>query len=330
MHPLGPHFEQVILDSTGSSKLHVAEVIQSLWSGYGNILRIRLEGAAFESVVVKHVRLPRASSHPRGWDSDLSHNRKIKSYEVETTWYRNWSSRCGPGCRVPDFLAFETCEDEVLMVMEDLDSAGFPERLSHVEWPQIEICLAWLAEFHATFMGEKPDGLWEIGTYWHLDTRPGELDALTDKDLKHAAHAIDARLTNARHQTLVHGDAKLANFCFSENTAQVAAVDFQYVGGGCGMKDVAYFAGSCLDEHACENLESRLLDCYFTALRAALQRHQPDLDADAVITEWRELYPVAWTDFHRFLKGWSPGHWKIHSYSERLAKQVLANLKPAK
>ncbi|MGE9289409.1 MAG: choline kinase, partial [Puniceicoccales bacterium] len=38
------------------------------------------------------------------------------------------------------------------------------------------------------------------------------------------------------------------------------------------------------------------------------------------------LYPVAWTDFHRFLKGWSPGHWKIHGYSERLSRSVMANL----
>jgi hypothetical protein len=43
--------------------------------------------------------------------------------------------------------------------------------------------------------------------------------------------------------------------------------------------------------------------------------------------EWRSLYPYAWTDFHRFLKGWSPGHWKINSYSERMAKQVILQLK---
>jgi len=38
------------------------------------------------------------------------------------------------------------------------------------------------------------------------------------------------------------------------------------------------------------------------------------------------LYSVAWTDFYRFLKGWSPGHWKIHSYSERLAHEVVSQL----
>jgi hypothetical protein len=73
-------------------------------------------------------------------------------------------------------------------------------------------------------------------------------------------------------------------------------------------------------------MESRLLECYFSALRAAMERIHPEFDAKEVENEWRELYSVAWTDFHRFLKGWSPGHWKINGYSERLAKMVLANL----
>ena len=52
--------------------------------------------------------------------------------------------------------------------------------------------------------------------------------------------------------------------------------------------------------------------------------YRPELDAEALVSEWRDLYPLAWTDFHRFLKGWSPGHWKINSYSERLTREVLA------
>ena len=54
------------------------------------------------------------------------------------------------------------------------------------------------------------------------------------------APELDRRLRAARFQTLVHGDAKPANFCFDARRGAVAAVDFQYVGGGCGMKDVAY------------------------------------------------------------------------------------------
>ena len=212
------------------------------------------------------------------------------------------------------------------MVLEDLDGAGFPSRKHSVNSSEINACLKWLAHFHATFMQEQPTGLWPIGTYWHLDTRPDELDALQDAPLKNAAKAIDQALNNSAFLTFVHGDAKLANFCFSDDGQQVSAVDFQYIGGGCGMKDVAYFLGSCLSDDECERQKDQLLDVYFTALKTALSQQQKNLDFVALEKDWRTLYPVAWTDFHRFLQGWSPGHWKINRYSKRLTQQVLAQL----
>lgn len=306
--------------------MEVSEVIQELWSGYGKILRVRLEGASLQSVIVKQIQMESSANHPRGWNSQISHERKLKSYQVETHWYRHWSEQCGTDCRIPKFLSFEQEAEEILLVLEDLDSAGYPARLTSVSPAQLKSCLEWLAHFHATFMGVKPEGLWETGTYWHLATRSEELASLEDLTLKNAASALDQRLSEARYQTLVHGDAKLANFCFSKTNSQVAAVDFQYVGGGCGMKDLAYFIGSCLDESECEEQEAEILDHYFTTLRSTLAVKHPNLDASSIEQEWRSLYPIAWTDFHRFLKGWSPGHWKINSYSERLTREVLASL----
>ena len=324
---LGENFESVILEVTGASSMRVEKVIQELWSGYGQILRVGLTNAARDTIVVKHVMMPLRSKHPRGWNSNLSHERKVFSYQVETEWYTEWSRRCDERCRVPEFLTFARDGENVLLGMEDLDASGFPLRHSSIDWDQIELCLRWLAEFHATFLGETPDGLWDVGTYWHLETRPEELDALDDAEpLKLAAKAIDQRLSSARYLTFVHGDAKLANFCFSSDGGKVAMVDFQYVGGGCGMKDVAYFIGSCLDEESCEAREGALLDSYFDSLTNALNRRKPDVNADEVVAEWRSLYPVAWADFHRFLKGWCPGHWKINSYSERVARDVVESI----
>lgn len=324
---MNKHFQKIILKATQANDLFEIEEIQNLWSGYGKILRYGLEGANVKSVVVKDVRLPKGANHPRGWNSDLSHQRKLKSYKVETAWYQNFSKNCNDDCRIPKCLAIELQGDEVLMVLEDLDEAGYGQRRSSVSWNEIKTCLKWLANFHATFMGEKPDKLWKKGTYWHLDTRPDELKVLDDLPLKKAAGAIDQKLQQANFKTFVHGDAKLANFCFSDDGKNVAAVDFQYVGGGCGMKDVAYFIGSCLHEEECESYESDILEFYFEELKKALQQHDKNIDLNALEQEWRELYPVAWTDFHRFLKGWSPGHWKINSYSERLAREVVEQLK---
>ncbi len=208
------HFKSIILQKTGASSLQEKEVIQSLWSGYGKIIRVALQGSPLKSVVVKNVQLPKQRNHPRGWNSDIGHQRKLKSYEVETYWYKNYSNQskaCLPKC-----LAIAQENDEVLIVLEDLDEAGFLLRKQNVSWLEIEACLEWLAKFHASYLGNDPLGLWKVGTYWHLATRPQELAVLEDIPLKKAAIAIDDKLNNCNFKTFVHGDAKLANFCFSK------------------------------------------------------------------------------------------------------------------
>lgn len=323
---MNSHFKEIILKSTGASELRELGKIQDLWSGYGVIKRFGLKGASVESVVVKHVCLPEGRAHPRGWNTNLSHERKLKSYEVETHWYEKWSAKCSSGCYVPKCFALEQHEGEVFMVLEDLDASGFEVRRTDLSPKEMRVCLKWLAHFHATFLQEIPEGLWDTGTYWHLETRPDELKALKDSSLRAAASAIDEKLKASPFQTFVHGDAKLANFCFSKDGKKVAAVDFQYVGGGCGMKDVVYFIGSCLYEADCEKYESELLDYYFSVLVNIVKEKRKEIDAQAVVQNWRELFPVAWADFHRFIKGWSPGHWKINSYSERISQEVVEAL----
>ena len=316
---------EFVLRHTRARSIDDIEPVQTLWSGYGQLLRLSLTGAEWPTVIVKRVQWPTTRTHPRGWNSSYSHERKVRSYRVEEHWYRAYAARCDPPCRVPRCLAADRSEDGVVLLLEDLDAVGFDTRRESVGPAELEACLTWLAEFHAEFMGAKPDGLWNTGTYWHLATRPDELSALEEGPLKHAAAEIDRRLNECEFRTLVHGDAKLANFCFSPDGHQVAAVDFQYVGGGCGMKDLAYFISSCMDESEAEHAEASLLDRYFRSFRAALGRRQ-QLDFAKLETEWRALYPVAWTDFYRFLKGWSPGHWKLHRYSERMAREVLATI----
>lgn len=307
-----------ISEIMGASSFTEKETIQELWSGYGNIKRITLENASVKSVVVKHIQLSGNNHHPRGWNTDIGHQRKLKSYQVETAWYEQYSKQSR--ARLPHCLGIKSKDDEVLIVLEDLDEAGFPLRKQSVSWEEITSCLQWLSQFHASYLNREPKGLWETGTYWHLQTRPQELVALNDPALKEAATCIDQKLNSCTYKTFVHGDAKLANFCFAED-GKVAAVDFQYVGGGCGMKDVAYFIGSCLNESECEHLEAQILDTYFSYLQHELA--EPN---EALEEEWRSLYRVAWADFHRFLKGWSPRHWKITSYSERITKEVIRNL----
>ena len=97
--------EAMTRDATGASRILSCEVVQSLWSGYGQILRFELQGGSCSSVVVKHVKWPTERDHPRAWNSDLGHERKVQSYVVETAWYRDHAGSCGTACRVPRCLA---------------------------------------------------------------------------------------------------------------------------------------------------------------------------------------------------------------------------------
>lgn len=308
-----------------ANSVEFGEQIQPLWSGYGSIFRCALKGASVESVIVKFVSLPDQIRHPRGWNTQKSHDRKVQSYEVELAWYKEFSAGCDEDCRVPRCYAQEALGSEFLLILEDLDSNGFNQRRIAASLDDARAGLSWLAHFHAHFMMTEPVSLWSEGCYWHLQTRPDELAALSDKRLKHFARDIEDQLRLSPFQTLVHGDAKLANFCFSE-AGTVAAVDFQYVGGGCGMKDVAYFIGSCFLEEECESLERTLLDHYFDCLRLGLEKYHPLLNTADVESSWRPLYRYALADFYRFLKGWSPDHWKLHRYSEGITEQVLQEL----
>merc|ERR1719397_426830 len=89
------------------------------------------------------------------------------------------------------------------------------------------------------------------------------------------------------------------------------------------MKDVIYFLGSCMEERECEKRVPGLLDHYFAELRIAMK---DEVKFSKLEREWRSLFALAWTDFHRFLLGWMPGHYKINKYSKRLARDVLKNL----
>ncbi|HHX8437672.1 TPA: phosphotransferase [Vibrio diabolicus] len=300
------------------------EVIQSLWGGYGELVRVTYSTC---SLIIKHVKLPKPSEHPRGWNTDRSHQRKLHSYQVEVNWYTHFSREVNTRCRVPQGLKTFQSENEWLIVMEDLAEAGFPKVITDAKLEHLRACLAWLANFHARYIGVRSDKLWHSGTYWHLATRPDELEVLQDTELKNAAQLIDQTLSQAKFKTLVHGDAKLANFCFDREESSVAAVDFQYVGHGCAMKDVALFMSSAVKPERCAEMEVCVLDTYFDQLQQALMVYQPNLAPYEVEREWRPLFAVAWADFQRFVKGWSPDHWKINPYTEALTSRALAHLR---
>jgi hypothetical protein len=316
-------------------QLTYKETLQALWSGYGAITRYYSPIRAI-SVIVKSVTPPQQVTHPRGWHSEVGHQRKLTSYKIEANFYQVYAQHCPQACYVPKIIASlkpQANDAGQILVMEDLKNLGLNDKESIFSLTDIQAVISWLANFHALFIGHHADDLWPIGTYWHLNTRADEFNKMENGALKEAAHFIDNKLNNARYQTIVHGDAKLANFCFSnlntkieteidnnlmsvltKSSPRVAAVDFQYVGKGVGVKDLAYFLGSCLTDDDLTQRHNELLDYYFKVLGLACNKHHPGINISELVEEWRMLYSFANADFHRFLQGWSPQHHKINGY----------------
>ncbi|GEA51741.1 phosphotransferase [Vibrio inusitatus NBRC 102082] len=310
----------LLIQQLGYKQLHSAQKIQTLWGGYGELVRLFIDDM---SIIVKHITLPEIQNHPRGWNTTLSHQRKVLSYQVELHWYQDFAPELHANCPAPLPIKVVESESTCLLVMQDLQQLGYNQTTTEANNVHLNACLKWLAWFHATHIENEGKNLWDIGTYWHIETRPDELEALEDSILKEHAQQLDQILKGAPFQTLVHGDAKLANFCFTADGEKAAAVDFQYVGKGCAMKDVALFMSSAVTPQQCAQKEQWILDTYFRHLKEAIKNTQPNLNAQEVESAWRSLFCIAWADFQRFVKGWCPTHWKINDYTEALTNQAI-------
>ncbi|MBB1342328.1 DUF1679 domain-containing protein [Pseudoalteromonas sp. SR45-6] len=291
--------------------IKITETITALWSGCGEIVRCRLDGKA---CVIKAISVPDHINHPRISQTEFAINRKRHSYEVEFYWYQHYATRLPS--RAGALRCFNAIEHEQhkVLVFADFTECGFVNaKPIHTH---VTAIIKWLAYFHAFHFQVKADGLWPQGSYWHLATRPDEYEKMADCAIKQQAHSIDQTIRACQYQTLIHGDAKLANFAVNSSTMEVLGYDFQYVGAGVGVIDVMYFLGSCLNEQQLQQRADDYLADYFKYFANAMHIFDKSAYSHAAINEWQTLWPVVWADFYRFLMGWSPEHVKINAYMQ--------------
>ena len=298
---LQPHFKHIEMGDT----------LTSLWSGCGSIVECMLDA---EPCVIKAIKIPRHINHPKIKQSEFALKRKQQSYKVEYNFYRLYSAYLPTSAKSITCINAINDGDDYALVFKNFTQYGFAQASSQ----HIKAILNWLAFFHAFNLNKPAKGLWQQGNYWHLSTRPDEFNKLKQSadeksDIKNAAHKIDKKLQSSHYKTLIHGDAKLANFAANEQS-EILAYDFQYVGAGVGICDVMYFMTSCLSDEQLHTCADEYLRYYFSQLKNALLVYQPQINADDVIAKWHALWPLAWADFYRFLAGWSPTHFKINSY----------------
>ena len=192
------HVRSRILQITDADDIVGIELIQPLWNNYGTLNRVHLKGGTNQSVIVKHIKIPGHSSHPRGFNSDISRDRKVRSYQVEKHWYEQQNQRLTDASPTPRCLDAFAQDGELILLLDDLSTLGFTQRIHAASWSEIAAVLRWLAHFHARFIGDAAEGLWESGTYWHLDTRPEELDNIKEPTPAKKANPPEAQAPSRR------------------------------------------------------------------------------------------------------------------------------------
>ena len=276
-------------------------------------------------LVIKQVHVPGQSAEGFGED----HLRKVHSYKVESVFYSEISDMMNSrGVIVPtvrlitgelDTSSSTQCEDGMKMsiVMDDLrtlEGHCYERKGNQLNLEEGKAVLSWLANFHAVnwqsmhrLSSAVQNGLWPEGTFWQLDSRTEELKAI-DVDwieLKYLAKDIHDALRDSKYRTIIHGDAKAANFLFFQGEGEqginrIAGYDFQYCGFGDAMRDVAYFLSCSIKPGVLYTHERNLLQFYHSQLVAKLteeQAHGYSFD------ELQNSYELCLVDLARFMAG---------------------------
>ncbi|ORZ38509.1 kinase-like domain-containing protein [Catenaria anguillulae PL171] len=318
-----------------------ANAVTSLWAGFGTLYRIPAQASLPTSKsksksnatqIVKHIHM--SASDLAAARSSASDLRKLHSYLAESAFYVHLAPTLPPAS-VPvatldiskssmhgDSQAADGLYTDLVLVLSDL-SPAFPmdgDACAPFSPTHAQSVLAWLARFHAHFwrrsrLLEDTRYLWRpTGSYWHLATRQAELERARRARgdpwawIVAGAEYWDLLLTKEPRwgrQTLVHGDAKAANVLFSESGDTCALVDFQYVGRGCGMRDVVYLVATSVDMARCGEYAQVIEDWYWKVLvrELAVGEHS----APPGLAECLDMFEVALLDWCRFMCGW--GRW---------------------
>jgi hypothetical protein len=211
----------------------------------------------------------------------------LKLYTLELGWYRELAPKFDVAC--PACLHIESANDDqdFVLLLEDLAPAAQGDQLAGASIAQVEAALVQAARLHAPLWASPR--LDEIA--W---LRPSEASANMVRTLlppfyaqfreRYAARLApdilamgDAFITRLGGYmdrppsaiTLQHRDFRIDNLLFSPDGAHAHVVDWQTLGVGPGMLDVAYLLGaSFADADVRAAHERRLVDFYADQLEA--------------------------------------------------------------
>lgn len=323
----------------------------TLWAGYGAIKCLTVRTASDTiKLICKEVNPPK--------ETGVAHERKVTSYLVEIELYKMGALMKAAGVAIADIYHLESAPTgRATLLMSDLRVLYPIAGDSGLDWPKTLAAVDWLAKFHA-FHFERAESLidnnlWPEGCYWRLDTRQKEYDDIGREwqRVKNAAVVVADLLKIGTHsstngycypyKTLVHGDYKSPNLQFARITNAnrddtmhqeyvCAAVDFQYCGGGYGVRDVLQLiVSSCYMPYPYNHqravaLETAILEHYYARLLCYLEHYGRVTDVKYTYNILTKHYELCMVDYVRFMAGW--GMWGNTEYAEWRTKEILSKL----
>ena len=211
----------------------------------------------------------------------------MKCYTLELGWYRDLAGEAKVAC--PRCLHLESENDDLdfVLLLEDLAPARQGDQLAGASLGQIEAALKQAAGLHAPFWGNGRAGAYEWlapnenstsmirmllpALYPQFRERYAER---LSPDILEMGETFVARLDGYLGRapavtTLQHRDFRIDNILFAPGDEQAFVVDWQTLGVGAGVADVAYLIGTSIADPAVRKREeARLVEFYAQELAA--------------------------------------------------------------
>jgi hypothetical protein len=223
-------------------------------------------------------------------------------YEKELFWYENLRTKSLINCPRCYASWFAPDTGEFQLLLQDCAPAQQGDQLLGASVEQVMAGVKELAYLHAPFIGDaklanhplfqKDKAMKDIriGLYeqfWPAFKQryQGRIDAniLAMGDVV-AQHYVQLENREPVLSTLVHGDFRLDNLLYAGENDRPYVLDWQTMGIGCPMKDLAYFIGTSLaDPKERADRELDIVGCYFDTLQA----QGAVFDRAALLTEYR-------------------------------------------
>ena len=238
----------------------------------------------------------------------------MRLYEIETSWYREVAKSCTVRCPAHFYAEMGPTAQEFILLLEDMAPAVQPDQMTGASPDAVAKILSEAARLHKFRWQDRSldDIAWLNYGTGNQDFVKEFLPAVYPKWRARYATRIDAGILDmgaelvarfdkysepnpalgAPPATITHGDMRLDNMLFFDTSGRACLVDWQTVGVGAPMTDVAYCISTSLaDPQERRDSEQQLVREYLAALGGAIT------DTYSFEQAWQEYRRAAFVGF---------------------------------